>query len=381
MNERIPFNRPYIGSKDHKYITDALSLKELSGDGNYTKKCTLWLEKNINCKKALITNSCTASLEMAALLIGINPGDEIIMPSYTFVSTANAFTLRGAIPVFVDIRDDNLNLDENLIEGSITEKTKAIVPVHYAGVGCDMKKICDLAEKYNLKVIEDAAQGIISTYDSKNLGTIGDLGCFSFHATKNIISGEGGALLVNKETYVERAEVIREKGTNRSNFLRGQSDKYTWVDLGSSYLPSEITAAFLLSQLEEAKFITQKRLSIWNKYFINFKNLEEAGYIKLPKIPKNCIHNGHMFFLLLENIEERNRFIRKMNEVNIQCTFHYVPLHESPMYKNKINHNREIYLPNTENLSRRLVRLPLFLGVEIYQDYIIEQILDYFKKL
>ena len=304
----IPFIKPYTSANSQEYILDAIKRNSLSGDGFYTKKTSSWLEKKIGCSKALLTHSCTAALEMTALLLDIQPGDEVIMPSYTFVSTSNAFVLRGAIPVFVDIREDNLNIDEKLIESAITEKTKAIVPVHYAGVGCDMNIINKLAKKHNLIVIEDAAQGIMASYESQSLGTLGDLGCFSFHATKNIISGEGGALIINNQKYIERAEIIREKGTNRSNFLRGQTDKYSWVDLGSSYLPSEITAAFLFSQLEEAEFITNKRLEIWEKYNLSFQDLEKKGYVTLPKIPSNCVHNAHMYFLIMENSKKKKLF-------------------------------------------------------------------------
>lgn len=375
----IPFTRPYAKGNSEKYITDAIKRNSLSGDGFYTKKSSFWLEKNISCSKALLTHSCTAALEMAAILLDIQPGDEVIMPSYTFVSTANAFVLRGAIPVFVEIRKDNLNLDEKLIENAITEKTRAIVPVHYAGVGCDMHAINKLAKKYNLAVVEDAAQGLMASYDSHKLGTLGDLGCFSFHATKNIISGEGGALIINNKKFIERAEIIREKGTNRSNFLRGQTDKYSWVDLGSSFLPNEITAAFLFSQLEQAELITNKRLKIWDKYHQSFQILEKLGHVMLPKIPKNCLHNGHMYFLILENFDKRNKFISVMKERDIQCTFHYLPLHLSKMYKDSFLKNKKVILPNTEELSKRIVRIPLFLGVEDHQDYIIENIINFFQ--
>ena len=295
---KIPFNKPFVTGTELRSIEEALSSLHLSGDGTFTKKCHQWLEKTTGTKKALLTHSCTAALEMAAILADIQPGDEVIMPSYTFVSTANAFVLRGGIPVFVDIRPDTLNIDENLIEAAITNKTKAIVPVHYAGVACEMDTIMRIAEKHNLLVIEDAAQGVMGFYKGKALGTIGHLGAYSFHETKNIISGEGGALLINDPRFIERAEIIREKGTNRSQFFRGEIDKYTWVDIGSSFLPSEIIAAFLWSQLESSQNITNQRLETWEQYHKGFKELEVSKKIRRPIIPGDCSHNAHMYYIL-----------------------------------------------------------------------------------
>lgn len=346
----------------------------LSGDGPFTSKCHTWLEDQTGCKKALLTHSCTGALEMAAILANLNPGDEIIMPSYTFVSTANAFVLRGAVPVFVDIRPDTLNIDETKIEAAITEKTRAIVPVHYAGVACEMDVIMGIADKHNLLVIEDAAQALGSSYKGRPLGSIGHLATLSFHETKNIISGEGGALLVNSAEMCDRADIIREKGTNRSLFFRGQVDKYTWVDFGSSYLPSELTAAFLWAQMEEAQKITDRRLAIWNTYNSAFIELEKTGQIRRPVIPLEGQHNAHMFYLLLANLEVRTAFINKLAEQGIGTVFHYVPLHSSPMGKlvGKVNAKLE----HTENLSNRLVRLPMWLGVEEFLPIIIKQVIN-----
>ena len=347
--------------KELLYIAEAHFNNMLSGDGPFTKKCHIWLEQKTGAKKALLTHSCTAALEMAAFLADIQPGDEVIMPSYTFVSTANAFVLRGGIPVFVDIRPDTLNIDETLIEAAITTRTKVIVPVHYAGVACEMDTIMDIANRHNLLVIEDAAQGIMSTYKGKALGAIGHMGCYSFHETKNVISGEGGALLVNDKRFVERAEVIREKGTNRSSFFRGQVDKYTWVDVGSSYLPGEITAAFLFAQMEEAEAITQKRLAIWQQYHAAFEALELAGRLRRPIISPYCEHNAHMYYLLLSDLSERTSFISKMKQQDVNCLFHYVPLHSAP--QGLVSCRTEGLLTNTSDLSDRLVRLPMWAGL------------------
>jgi dTDP-4-amino-4,6-dideoxygalactose transaminase len=358
----IAFTKPYI--LDFKFQDSLMGSNDfkLSGDGEFTKKCHKWLEQNTGSKKALLTHSCTAALEMAAILADIGPGDEIIMPSYTFVSTANAFVLRGGIPVFVDIRPDTLNIDENLIEAAITPRTKVIVPVHYAGVACEMDTIMEIARKHNLIVIEDAAQGVMSTYKGKALGSIGHLGCYSFHETKNIISGEGGALLVNDPRFVERAEIIREKGTDRSKFFRGEVDKYTWVDIGSSYLPSDIIAAFLYSQFENAEFITNERLKIWNYYHKGLEKLEKNGYLKRPVIPKECGHNAHMYYILLNSLEERTKLMRKLSDSGIKSVFHYVPLHSSPAGKKftKVFGAME----NTHSLSDRLLRLPVWVGLD-----------------
>jgi len=374
----IPFNKPHLNGKELIHIVEAHKLKHLSGDGHFTRKCNDWLEHQTQCKKALLTHSCTAALEIAAILADIQPGDEIIMPSYTFVSTANAFVLRGGIPVFIDIRPDTLNIDETKIEAAITKKTKAIVPMHYAGVSCEMDTIMDIAEKYKLVVIEDAAQGIMSDYKGKPLGSIGHLAGLSFHETKNIISGEGGALLINDESFVERAEIIREKGTNRSKFCRKEIDKYFWVDIGSSYLPSEITAAFLWGQIEEANLFTQRRLSIWNTYHKSFKVFEEKKILRRPVIQSNCTHNAHMYYIILNDEDTRNNLMKFLQkEKNISATFHYVPLHSTPMGKKVSPLTQE--LPLTDDLSARLLRLPFYYNLtEEEQGYIIESIKEFY---
>jgi dTDP-4-amino-4,6-dideoxygalactose transaminase len=356
---QIPFNKPYMTGKELDYIQQAHTNGHLSGDGGFTKRCNAWLEQHTGCKKALLTHSCTGALEMAALLLDLAPGDEVIMPSFTFVSTANAFVLRGAVPVFVDIRPDTLNIDETLIEAAITPKTRAICAVHYAGVGCEMDAIMDIASRHNLLVVEDAAQGIMSSYKGRPLGSIGALAAVSFHETKNIISGEGGALLINDERFIERAEIIREKGTNRSKFFRGQVDKYTWVDVGSSYLPGEIVAAFLAAQTEEAEAITQRRLTIWNQYHAAFAELEAQGQLRRPVIPSYCTHNAHMYYLLLPSLERRTAFIASLKAKGIGAVFHYIPLHSSPAgYKYC---HTATPMTVTDTTSDRLVRLPLWL--------------------
>ena len=358
--------------KELWYVSQAHANGHLAGDGVFTKKCSAWLEHRIGCRKALLTHSCTAALEMAAILVNIQPGDEIIMPSYTFVSTANAFVLRGGVPVFVDIRQDTLNIDENLIEAAITPKTRAIVAVHYAGVSCEMDTIMAIAGRHNILVIEDAAQGIMSTYKGRPLGSIGHLGALSFHETKNIISGEGGALLVNDPCFAEQAEIIREKGTNRSLFFRGQVDKYTWVDFGSSYLPSELIAAFLWAQMEEAVAITKRRLDIWDAYHASFEALEAQGKIRRPIVPSDCNHNAHMYYLILPDLDKRTAFIDALMKKGIGTVFHYVPLDSSPMgekYGRKSG-----TLTQTQQLSDRLVRLPLWLGLEEHQSEIIRHV-------
>ncbi len=357
----IPFNKPYLTGKELNYVAEAHARGQLAGDGHFTKLCGVWLEQSTGCIKALLTHSCTAALEMAAILANIQPGDEVIMPSYTFVSTANAFVLRGAVPVFVDIRLDTLNIDETLIEGAITSKTKVIVPVHYAGVACEMDAIMDIADRHGLLVVEDAAQGLMATYKGRALGTIGHLGCFSFHETKNISSGEGGALLINDARLVERAEIIREKGTNRSLFFRGQVDKYTWVDIGSSYLPGEIISAFLWAQMQEAESITNSRLAIWDRYHAAFEELENSGEILRPTIPKECVHNAHMYYLLLRDLEQRSSFIDRMKGDEICCVFHYVPLHTAPQGTQRGRSKGR--LPVTCDVANRLVRLPLWIGL------------------
>jgi len=347
--------------KELWYISQAHHLGHLSGDGPFTRKCHAWLEERIGCKKALMTNSCTAALEMTAILADIQPGDEVIMPSYTFVSTANAFVLRGATPVFVDIRPDTLNLDETQIEAAITEKTRAIVVVHYAGVACEMDSIMATAEKHGLLVIEDAAQGIMCSYKGKPLGSIGHMAALSFHETKNIIAGEGGALLINDERFIERAEIIREKGTNRSKFFRGEVDKYTWVDVGSSFLPSELISAFLYAQMEEADAITNRRLAAWNGYHQLLADMENSGHLRRPAIFGECIHNAHMYYILVSDLDTRSRLLAFLLERGIHGVFHYVPLHNSPGGERYGRASTD--LPYTKELSERLIRLPLWVGL------------------
>lgn len=345
----------------------------LAGDGPFTKNCHQWLEQSTGTKKALLTHSCTAALEMSAMLLDIQPGDEVIMPSYTFVSTANAFVLRGAVPVFVDIRQDTLNLDERLIEQAITAKTKAIVPVHYAGVSCEMDAINSIASHYNLAVVEDAAQGVMSKYNGRPLGSIGNLGAFSFHETKNIISGEGGALLVNDERYIQAAEIIREKGTDRSQFFRGQVDKYTWQLPGSSYLPGETTAAFLSAQLDDAESITERRLELWNSYHSLFEDLERQELVRRPIVPDECQHNGHMYYLLLNSRINRDNLLSELRSQGINCVFHYVPLHSSPggMKYGRVSGSMNV----TDCQSESLIRLPLWIGLSPEQQaFIFEKV-------
>ncbi len=366
----IPFNKPYMTGRELTYIAEAHAKQQLAGNGNFTRKCHEWLRLHVGAKKSLLAHSCTAALEMAAILTDTQPGNEIIMPSYTFVSTANAFVLRGGVPVFVDIRPDTLNIDETLIEVAITPRTKAIVPVHYAGVACEMDTIMDIAQRHKLLVIEDAAQSIMSTYKGRPLGSIGHMGAYSFHETKNIISGEGGALLINDKRFIERAEIIWEKGTNRSQFFRGQVDKYTWVDIGSSYLPSEITAAFLWAQMEEAESITQHRLAIWQRYHNALAPLETAGVLRRPVVPDGCQQNGHMYYILLESLEKRTQLISKLKKQGVNSVFHYVPLHNSPAGRKYGRVNGE--MTNTEAVTDRLLRLPLWVGLGEQQQIILE---------
>lgn len=365
MND-IRFNRPYMTGNELGRIQEAHANGHLAGDGKFTKQCHEWLEKNVGCTKALLTHSCTAALEMSALLLDLQPGDEVIMPSYTFVSTANAFVLRGAIPVFVDIRPDTLNIDENRIEAAITSRTKAICVVHYAGVACAMEPILGIAKRHGLAVVEDAAQGILSSYRGKRLGSFGELGALSFHETKNVISGEGGALLINESRLVERAEIIREKGTNRSKFFRGQVDKYTWVDAGSSYLPGELIAAFLTAQFDQAKAITAQRLSIWDQYYRWAETYEHSGLVRRPIIPDGCTHNAHMFYLLLPDIEARTRFIDALKREGVHAVFHYIPLHSSPAGRKYGRSYGDLSV--TETMSARLVRMPLWIGLDEHLD-------------
>jgi len=371
----IPFNKPYLTGKELHYISEAHARGQLAGDGYFTKKCNAWLEETTGCHKALLTHSCTAALEMAAILADIQPGDEVIMPSYTFVSTANAFVLRGGVPVFVDIREDTLNIDERLIEAAISHRTKAIVPVHYAGVACEMDTIMVIARNHNLLVIEDAAQGVMATYKGRPLGSIGDLGCYSFHETKNVISGEGGALLINNSAFADRAEIIREKGTNRSKFFRGHVDKYSWVDIGSSYLPGELIAAFLWAQLEEADFITANRITIWDSYQQAFEDLERTGQARLPFVPSYCEQNAHMFYLLTRDIQERNALIDAMRERGIGCVFHYVPLHNSQFSISRLDTGAELKV--TQKASESIIRLPLWIGVNNRE--VAKSILTFYK--
>ena len=366
----IKINKPYMTGRELWLISQAHANGHLSGDGQFTRQCHAWLEARTGCRKALLTHSCTAALEMAALLLDLQPGDEVIMPSFTFVSTANAFVLRGAVPVFVDIRPDTLNIDESLIESAITQRTKAICVVHYAGVACEMDVILAIAERHGLGVVEDAAQGIFSTYRGKPLGSIGALGALSFHETKNVISGEGGALLVNDDAMCERAEIVREKGTNRSKFFRGQVDKYTWVDIGSSYLPGEIIAAFLAAQFEEAEEITGKRMAIWNRYHAWAAPLESRGALRRPIIPAHCSHNAHMYYLLLPSLERRTAFIDALRKRDIGAVFHYIPLHSSPAGMRLGRCAGE--LPVTDSTSDRLVRLPLWVGLEDHLDAVLD---------
>ena len=374
----IPFNKPPFLGTEFDYIKKAVNNQRICGDGEFTKNCNAWLENKTGASKALLTTSCTHSLEMAALLLGIKPGDEVIMPSYTFVSTADAFVLRGAKIKFVDIRPDTMNIDEKLIEDAITDKTKAIVPVHYAGVGCEMDTIMDIANRHDLKVVEDAAQGVMSEYKGKALGSIGDYGCYSFHETKNYSMGEGGALLIKNEDDIELAEIIREKGTNRSRFLRGQIDKYTWVEAGSSYLPSDMNAAFLWAQLQEADKINNDRLAAWDRYYKGFEQLEQEGFVTRPFIPEECKHNAHMFYLKAEDLETRTKLISFLKENGVMAVFHYVPLHSAPAGEKFGEFVGEDKYTTKE--SDRLVRLPMYYGLsESETDKVIEKVIEFYK--
>lgn len=356
----IPFNiPPHLGGEN--YISEAIASHKLCGDGQFTKKCNAWMEERFHAQKVLLTTSGTTALDMAALLCGLQPGDEVILPSYTFSSTATAFVLAGAKLVFVDIRPDTMNIDETKIEAAITDRTKVIAPMHYAGVACEMDTIMEIARRHNLLVVEDAAQGVMSTYKGQALGTIGDFGCYSFHETKNYTMGEGGALVINNPVYNERAEVLREKGTNRSKFFRGQVDKYTWVDFGDSYLPSELNAAYLWAQLERADEINQNRLDTWNQYYEALKPLEDAGKIQLPVIPEGCIHNAHMFYVKTRDIEERTALLQYLKEHDILAVFHYIPLHSAPAGQRYGRFHGEDRYTTME--SERLVRLPLYYGM------------------
>lgn len=375
---KIPFNLPPVVGTEQSFIEDAINKRKLCGDNFYTKECSKLIEEKYRAEKALLTPSCTHALEMAALLCEIKPGDEVIMPSFTFVSTANAFVLRGAKIVFVDIRPDTQNIDEKLIEAAITDKTRAIVPVHYAGVGCEMDYISAVAREYSLKVVEDAAQGVNAYYKGKALGTIGDFGTYSFHETKNYTMGEGGALLVNSPDAVIKAEIIREKGTNRAEFLLGMTDKYTWVDCGSSYLPSELGAAFLYAQLNEAEQINNARLARYNQYYSGLKELEKRGLISLPSVPRECAHNAHMFYIKTRNLKQRCDFIEYMKQREISCMFHYVPLHSSPFGRKCSRFCGEDKY--TTKTAEMLVRLPMYKDLtKSGADYVLENVYSFFK--
>jgi dTDP-4-amino-4,6-dideoxygalactose transaminase len=368
----IPFNKPFVTGKELAYIAEAFDNNHISGDGPFTRKCQSWLEQAVGCRKALLTHSCTAALEMAAILANIGPGDEVIMPSYTFVSTANAFVLRGGVPVFVDIRRDTLNIDESLIEAAITAKTKAIVPVHYAGVGCDMDAIVTIAERHDLLVIEDAAQGATASYKGRPLGGIGHLAAVSFHETKNLITGEGGALFINDARFLERAEIIWEKGTNRKKFFRGQVDKYSWVDIGSSFLPSELMAAFLWAQLEQADAITRRRLELWDRYHHAFAELEERGALRRPIVPAFCVHNAHMYYLIMRDSRTRTAVLAALRGAGVDAIFHYVPLHDSHAGRQfgRVSGN----MTATTDMSGRLIRLPLWVGLDQHLEAVIKHV-------
>ena len=357
----ISFNVPPVAGKELIYLEEAIRSKKICGDGAFTKRCSRWLEEQTGSERVLLTTSCTHATELAAILADIKPGDEVIMPSYTFVSTADAFVLRGAKAVFVDIRPDTMNIDETLIEDAVTERTKAIVPVHYAGVSCEMDTICEIAKRHNLYVIEDAAQGVMATYKGRPLGTIGDYGCYSFHETKNLSMGEGGALLIKDKANILRAEIVREKGTNRSQFFRGEIDKYTWMDAGSSYLPSELNAAYLWAQLEDAQKIYDDRMRSWNLYYEQLKPLADEGRIELPVIPEGCVHNAHMFYIKTKDLKERTDLIFYLKGKQINSVFHYIPLHSSPAGKKLgVFHGEDKY---TTRESERLLRLPMYYGL------------------
>ncbi|HGE69684.1 TPA: dTDP-4-amino-4,6-dideoxygalactose transaminase [Candidatus Poribacteria bacterium] len=370
---KIPFNKPHLTGKELGYIEESLKSGNIVGNCEFTKKCERLMEEKFGAKKVLLTGSCTDAMEMASLLIDLQPDDEVIVPSFTFVSTANAFILRGARPVFVDIREDTLNIDEKKIEEKITNKTKAIYPVHYAGVSCDMDVIMDIAKKYNLYVMEDSAQGVNARYKGKFLGTIGHLGAYSFHGTKNYTCGEGGALVINDERFIERAEILREKGTNRSKFIRGEVDKYTWVDIGSSFLLSDVSASFLYAQLENLDEIKEKRKAVFDFYYENLKELEDSGYLKLPTIPKECETNYHIFYILLPSHEIRNSLMDQLKSEGIQSTFHYIPLHNSPMGM-KFGY-KDGDLPITETVSSCILRLPFYADLKLDElSFVVEKI-------
>lgn len=374
INFNVP---PYVGTEE-KFIAEAIASHKICGDGQFTKRCSAWLEERFNAKKVLLTTSGSTALDMAALLCGLKPGDEVILPSFTFSSTANSFVLAGAKLVFADVRPDTMNIDETKIERAITDKTRVIVPVHYAGIACEMDTIMDIARRHGLMVVEDAAQGVMSTYKGRALGTIGDFGCYSFHETKNYSMGEGGALLINNETYIEKAEILREKGTNRSKFFRGQVDKYTWVDFGDSYLPGELNAAYLWAQLEKADEINTDRLAAWNDYDKALRPLAEKGIIEVPTVPEGCIHNAHMYWIKLRTFSERTAFISFMKEKGVLCVFHYVPLHSAPagLKFGRFDGVDEYTTPDSD----RLVRLPMYYGLsKTDREYITTAVLSFFS--
>ncbi|MCI8797480.1 MAG: dTDP-4-amino-4,6-dideoxygalactose transaminase [Dorea sp.] len=374
----INFNVPPMTGKELIYLEKAIKSHKICGDGEFTKRCSKWLEEYTKSEKVLLTTSCTHATELAAILADIKPGDEVIMPSYTFVSTADAFVLRGAKIIFVDIRPDTMNIDEKLIENAVTDRTRAIVPVHYAGVSCDMDEICAIAKRHNLYVIEDAAQGVMSTYKGKALGTFGNYGCYSFHETKNLSMGEGGAILIRDKEDVLKAEIIREKGTNRSQFFRGEIDKYTWMEAGSSYLPSELNVAYLYAQLEASEKIYNDRMKTWNLYYESLKELEERGIVELPVIPDGCVHNAHMFYIKTKDLSERTDLIFHLKGKNINCVFHYIPLHSSPAGRKYGEFYGEDRYTTKE--SERLMRLPLYYGLEESEaEYISESIKEFYR--
>ncbi len=374
----IPFNVPPFTGNEMKYIREAVDNQKICGDGPFTKRCSAWMEEHTGTSRALLTTSCTHANELAVLLLDLQPGDEVIMPSFTFVSSADAYVLRGVVPVFVDIRPDTMNIDENLIEDAITERTKAIEVVHYAGVGCNMDKIMEIADKYHLYVIEDAAQAVNAYYNGKALGTFGDFGCYSFHETKNYSMGEGGALLIRDPGYIDAAEIIREKGTNRSQYYRGQVDKYTWMNYGSSYLPSDMNAAYLWAQLELAEEINAKRISVWNYYQEALRDLVDRGLIEVPYVPKECTHNAHMFYVKTKDLKERTDFIAFMDQKGIMTPFHYVPLHTAPAGRKYARfHGEDRY---TTSESDRLVRLPLFYAItEEQMEYVVRMTKEFYR--
>ena len=375
----IHFNVPPFVGTEFKYMKEAVENHKICGDGPFTKRCDEWIENRFGAKKAMLTTSGSSALDMAALLCNLKPGDEVILPSFTFSSTANSFVLAGAELVFVDIRPDTMNIDETKIERAITDKTKVIVPVHYAGVACEMDSIMDIAKRHNLMVVEDAAQGVMSTYKGRALGTIGDFGCYSFHETKNYSMGEGGAILINNEKYIEKAEILREKGTNRSQFFRGQVAKYNWVDFGDSYLQSDLNAAYLWAQLEVADDINNNRLKTWNMYYEGLKELMDEGFVELPTVPDDCVHNAHMFYMKCKNLDVRTAFINRMRELGIGCVFHYVPLHSAPAGVKFGRFDGEDKYTTIE--SDRLVRLPLYYGIKADEvEYIIQSVKEYYLK-